>query len=346
MTHVSFGYIDTNVDVIPAVEYGVLAEKSGFDILWLPDHFVDVDGEKLEPWTILSAVATRTRKIKLASSVTDTQRTHPARTAHAVACLDALSRGRTILAIGAGEAMNIIPFGLPWESPKDRVLRLEEAIRVIRLLWSSSCADPKSFDGRFYKLNRAYLSQSPTQKPSPPIYVGVFASPRALELVGRLGDGWHSWINTPQTFRERWAVIKKSAEASGRSPRLIDLSSHLMFALPRNSAEKQMALLAGKSVLLMEKITLRKLGYSSNVPHYQHIMPLDYSITEIMNEAAKIPDEFVYETMGVGGIGEVEEKVENLAKAGVKHLAIADLLAPKTLKRTLNAFRKIIRDYA
>ena len=119
-----------------------------------------------------------------------------------------------------------------------------------------------------------------------------------------------------------------------------------MVALPRNSAEKQMALLTGKSVLLMEKITLRKLGYSSNVPHYQHIMPLDYSITEIMNEAAKIPDEFVYETMGVGGIGEVEEKVENLAKAGVKHLAIADLLAPKTLKRTLNTFRKIIRDYA
>ena len=119
MTHFSFGYIDTSVDPLSAVEYGVRAEKTGFHVLWMPDHFADINGDKLEPWTILAVVGAKTKKIKLGSSVTDTQRSHPARTAQCVACLDAMSRGRAILGIGAGEAMNIIPFGLPWDSPDE-----------------------------------------------------------------------------------------------------------------------------------------------------------------------------------------------------------------------------------
>ena len=345
MSRISFGYVNASVDPISAIEYSVLAEKSGFKILWMPDHFVDVDGDKLEPWTLLSAVAMRTKKIRLASSVTDTQRSHPARTAHAVACLDAISKGRAILGIGAGEAMNILPFGLPWESAPERTARLEEAIRIIRLLWSSSRDNPKDFDGHFYKLNKAFLSQSPRQKPSPPIFVGAFASRRTLEIVGRLGDGWHSWINTPETFKERWKIIEKAAESSQRSTSNIESSSHLMVALTRTRAEEKMALLAGKVLLLMEKYTLRSFRYSPNIAQYQHIMTLRDNVAEVMSEAEKIPDEFVYKSMGMGGISEVEEKIDGLASAGLRHFAIADLLAPKTVKRTLTTFRKIIRAY-
>ena len=148
MPRLSFGFAGTSLDPLSAVEYGVISEKMGFDIFWMPDHFTDIDGDKLEPWTILSVVGAKTRKIKLASAVTDTQRSHPARTAHAVACLDSLSGGRAILGIGAGEAMNILPFGLPWESARERVMRLEEAIQVIHLLWSSSRDERKNFSGR------------------------------------------------------------------------------------------------------------------------------------------------------------------------------------------------------
>jgi phthiodiolone/phenolphthiodiolone dimycocerosates ketoreductase len=326
-----------------AIEYSVLAEKAGFKILWMPDHFVDINGDMLEPWTILSAVATKTKKIRLASSVTDTQRSHPARTAHAVACLDVISGGRAILGIGAGEAMNILPFGLPWGSPSQRTVRLEEAVQVIRLLWSSSRDNPKNFEGQFYKLNRAYLSQSPKQKPCPPIYVGVFASPKALKIVGRWGDGWYSWINTPETFRERWDVIRQSAEAAGRSVSRIEPCSHLMIALPRTRGEEKRALLSGKVLLLMEKHTLRGFGYSADMPQYQHIMTSREDVAEVMAEAEKIPEEYVYKTMSVGGIREIEQKVEGLVKAGVRHFAVADLLAPKTVRRTMTAFSKIIR---
>src|SRR5208337_5541635 len=114
---------------------------------------------------MLSAIAARTKKIRLGSGVTDTQRTHPTRTAHMVACLDALSKGRAILGIGAGEAMNIIPFGLSWESPDVRTKRMEEAIHVITLLWESSIDPQKTFSGTYYTLNQATLDQPPPQSP-------------------------------------------------------------------------------------------------------------------------------------------------------------------------------------
>lgn len=86
-----------------AIEQAVVAEKNGFDTLWISDHFVDLNGERLEPWSVLSAVAVRTRRIRLASDVT-----------------------------GAGEATSIVPFGLPVEFPRQRVVRLAEAIQVIK----------------------------------------------------------------------------------------------------------------------------------------------------------------------------------------------------------------------
>ncbi len=344
MTRFSFGYIDTSVDPLAAVEYGVSAEKTGFDILWMPDHFTDINGDKLEPWTILAVVGAKTKKIMLGSAVTDTQRSHPARTAHAVACVDVLSRGRAILGIGAGEAMNILPFGLPWDSPHERVLRLDEAIQVIRLLWTSSHDERKSFSGHFYKLENAFLSQSPKQKPYPPVYVGAFSSRKTLEVAGRLGDGWYSWLNTPQTFQERWSIIQQSAKSSSRSGRSIVPCSHLMVAFPRSSEEKRLALMSGKALLLMERSLLRKLGYSHLLPQYQHVMTSRDDVTKIMNEAQKIPDEFVYRTMALDS-DTVEERIEQLASVGVRHFAVADLLAPKTVRRTLTSFRKVIKEY-
>ena len=345
MTHFSFGYVDTSVEPLSAVEFGVKAEKAGFQVLWMPDHFVDIDGDKLDPWTVLAVVSAITKTIKLGSSVTDTQRSHPARTAHAVACLDAISRGRAILGIGAGEAMNILPFGLPWDSPTERVLRLEEAIQIIHLLWSSSRDDRKNFTGHFYRLKDAFLSQRPKQKPHPPVYVGAFSSRKTLEVAGRLGDGWYSWLNTPQTFQARWSIIQQAANSSPRQSHKIVPCSHLMVAFPRTSEERRRALLSGKALMLMERSVLRKIGYSTSIPQYQHTMTRPDDVTRIMNEAQKIPDEFVYRTMALD-IDAVEERIEELSKVGVRHFAVADLLAPNTVRRTLALFRKVIKSYS
>jgi phthiodiolone/phenolphthiodiolone dimycocerosates ketoreductase len=345
---VSFFFVDSGVGPLECLEDGVRAEKAGFDAVWLPDHYVDVDCERLEPWTMLSAIAARTRKIRLGSGVTDTQRTHPTRTAHMVAGLDVLSKGRTILGIGAGEAMNTVPFGLPWESRDDRLKRLEEAIKVITLLWDSSIDQQKNFTGQFYSLKKAHLDQPPMQKPHPSIYIGAIASRKALEIVGRLGDGWYGWLNTPQTFKERWKIISDSAKSVGRSPKEIKPSTHLMVSFPRNSEEKKAALLGAKTGLLFEKSVLRSLGGESylSVDHYQHLDISREGVKKIFNNASSIPDEFVHKVMAVSGIEEVKEKIEEYSKAGVQQFAVCDIVPPRNVDRIMKLFPRLIKEYS
>lgn len=347
MTSITFTFINSGVDPLRCLEDGLRAERAGFDAVWLPDHYVDVDCERLEPWTMLSAIAARTRKIKLASGVTDTQRTHPTRTAHMVACLDVLSKGRTILGIGAGEAMNTVPFGLPWEPPDQRLNRLEEAIKVIALLWESSIDLPKNFTGNFFNLKNAHLDQQPKQKPYPPFYIGAIASRRALEIVGKYGDGWFGWLNTPQTFRKRWKIISESAKSAGRSLKEIKPSTQLMIAFPRNAAEKKAALLSAKAALVMEKSVLRALGKESNpMEHYQNLAISKENFKKILNIASSIPDDYVDQLMVVGGVREVEEKIEELSRAGVKEFAVSDITPPRNVDKIMKVFPRLIRDYS
>jgi phthiodiolone/phenolphthiodiolone dimycocerosates ketoreductase len=263
-----------------------------------------------------------------------------------VAGLDVLSKGRTILGIGAGESMNTVPFGLPWEPPGERLNRLEEAIKVISLLWDSSIDHQKNFTGNFFSLKNAHLDQPPRQKPHPPIYIGAIASRRALEIVGEMGDGWYGWLNTPQTFRKRWKIISESANSAGRTPTKITASTQLMVAFPRNSDEKKGALLAAKAGLLMEKSVLRSLGWESNpLEHYQNLTISRENTKRIMNIASSIPDEFVHKVMAVEGVEAVEERVEELSRAGVKQFAVSDITPPKNVGKIMKVFPRLIKDY-
>jgi len=185
-----------------------MAEKHGFDSVWIPDHLIE-DGALVDPWSVMAVIGTQTEHVFLCTGVTDTQRCHPAKTAQSVATVDELSHGRAGLGIGAGEAMNIVPFGISWDKDsRDRAQRLREAIEVIKLLWGSSKENMVNYEGRFFRLKRAWLDQHPTQKPHPPVYVGALSSTRLLELTGEIGEGWFSWLVTPETFRKRQEKIR------------------------------------------------------------------------------------------------------------------------------------------
>ena len=348
MAALTFFFVNSGVDPLRCLEDGMRAEMAGFDAVWIPDHYVDVDCERLEPWTMLSAIAARTSKIRLGSGVTDTQRTHPTRTAQMVAGLDVLSGGRTILGIGAGEAMNTVPFGLPWESPDERLKRLEEAIQVITLLWDSSVDQQKNFVGRYFNLGKAHLDQPPKQKPHPPIYIGAISSRRALEVVGRFGIGWYAWLNTPETFRKRWKIIGESAESAGRTPGEIKSSTHLMVAFPRNSEERKAALLAAKAGLLMERSVLLSLGGKSHptLEQYQNLDISRENNKRILEIASSIPDEFVQKIMVVGGVEEVKEKIEEFSRAGVEQFAVCDIAPPRNVDKIMEVFPQLIREYS
>src|SRR5271165_1897367 len=98
--------VGDNVDDI--VADGVEAERLGFDVVWVPDHLVDIQPLQAitDTWTTLAFIGAKTQKIKMGSGVTDIQRMHPAKIANTVTTLDNLTHGRAILGIGAGEIMN------------------------------------------------------------------------------------------------------------------------------------------------------------------------------------------------------------------------------------------------
>ena len=127
-------------DISPAasLERGVKAEALGFNSLWFSDHLMDTGGIRIDPWTTMGAISASTKKIEMCCAVSDVQRIHPAKMAHMVATLADLSKGRTLFGVGAGEAMNLVPFGIEFSDPKERVERLGEAIQVAKLLWTSS----------------------------------------------------------------------------------------------------------------------------------------------------------------------------------------------------------------
>lgn len=345
MSSFKFGLIPYPADATTALHESIAAERSGFGSVWIPDSFVDLSSPAgLNPWIVLSALAARTTRVVLGTGVVDTQRDHPARIAQLAATLDAVSRGRVRLGIGAGEAMHIQPFGLPWEPPAQRLARLNEAVRIIRLLWNSSPKKTVTFSGSFYRLENAYLSQLPVQRPSPPIFIGTFSSKKSLDLVGRVGDGWYSWLDTPETFRKRWGIIKKAAHSASRNSKSIEPWSHLLVAFPRNTEEKRGAIMVAKANLILEKTVLASLGHASESPTHQNINVLSPDAEKVTDQAKLLPDEVAYKTIAIGA-EEAHGKIEAFAKVGLYNFAVADLLGKSGRKRTLRIFKRIIRSY-
>jgi phthiodiolone/phenolphthiodiolone dimycocerosates ketoreductase len=203
--------------------------------IWLPDHMVSFWPDSI--WTpeftdlavsspsphrhldalaVAGAVAVLTEKTPIATLVVDTVRRHPAMLAQTALTLSHLSKGRFILGLGSGERENVEPYGFDFARP---VARLEEAIKVIRLLWESD--GPVDFAGEFFRLDHARMDTEPFGGEFPKIYMAA-GGPRTLEMVGRLGDGWFPGAaRSPEHYAANLRIIRESAERAGRDPAAI-----------------------------------------------------------------------------------------------------------------------------
>ena len=214
-----------------AVEFAQRAEADGFDAIWWPCHLMgwipdSVWIEELtglakyqanphmyfDPLIMMGAAGAATERIKVGVSVTDTIRRHPAMLAQAALTVDHLAGGRSIFGLGSGERMNVAPYGIEWSKP---VGHLEEALRVIRLLWESE--GPVDFAGQFFNLDAAVLGLEPFEGKPPPIWLAAHG-PRMLEICGRLADGWVPTNIEPEDYAQKLGVIHESAERAGRDP--------------------------------------------------------------------------------------------------------------------------------
>jgi alkanesulfonate monooxygenase SsuD/methylene tetrahydromethanopterin reductase-like flavin-dependent oxidoreductase (luciferase family) len=170
--------------------------------VWCADHFIS-RGRKTDPvlecWTTLSATAALTRRVRVGSWVTSVMNRHPAVLARITATVQELSNGRLELGIGiGGHPAEHQALGIPFPPAPERVARLEEAVTVLRLLWSGG---PVSFEGRHYQLRDAYAFPAPRRAPR--IIVGG-DSPGGARLAARVGDAWTTTAQGLERYAEAY----------------------------------------------------------------------------------------------------------------------------------------------
>jgi G6PDH family F420-dependent oxidoreductase len=188
---VRFGYFLSSEEQRPEalVRQAKMAEQAGFEGLWISDHYhpwLDEQGQSGFVWSVIGAIS-QVCDLPITTAVTcPTVRIHPAIIAQAAATSQILTGGRFRLGVGTGEALNEHILGDRWPDADERREMLEEAVEIIRRLWTG---EQVTHRGRHYTVDTARLYSLPDQPP--PIIVSGFGE-KSIKMAGRIGDGFAS----------------------------------------------------------------------------------------------------------------------------------------------------------
>jgi len=205
------------------------------DHAWLFDHLLPIAGDPngpiFEGWTLLSAMAAQTERLRLGLLVTSNRIRPPAMLAKIAATVDVVAGGRLDFGIGVGSrpsppaARREYPaYGLPYLDVADATGSLAEACTVIRRLWAE--AEPFDFDGRYVKLTGAFCNPKPVQRPHPPIMIGGRAT-ATLRIVAEHADLWNIAGTNLDDAIQRSALLDRLCADIGRDPASITRSMHV-----------------------------------------------------------------------------------------------------------------------
>lgn len=207
-------HLDRAIDEV--IAEAQLAEASGFDSCFFGEHHQDEDGFLPSPLIVATAVAARTSRLNVGTSVILLPLHHPVRVAEDVITLDLVSKGRVILGVGIGyQPADFHAFAVPIEH---RVALFEEGVEIIRHCWSG---ERFSFKGRHYILDDVQIRPRPFQPSGPPLWIGA-SVPAAARRAGRIAD---AFVGTPSTSlagaRRLIDPYEAAAREAGRPARVV-----------------------------------------------------------------------------------------------------------------------------
>jgi F420-dependent oxidoreductase-like protein len=219
----------TTVDELRAVWR--VADEAGFDHCWNFDHFAsirdDPAGDVLEAWTLLAAMAEATSRVRIGCMVTGNTYRHPGVLAKMAVTVDHLSGGRLEFGLGAAWAEGEhTMLGLEFGTAGQRIARLEEACRVVKLLWTEERA---TFAGEYYRLTDAIANPKPVQRPHPPIWIGGTGERKTLRVVAQHADVWNLPEQEIAEATRLSGVLDEHCEAVGRDPAEVRRSVQLAY---------------------------------------------------------------------------------------------------------------------
>src|SRR3954452_9415387 len=189
-----------------------------FESAWTFDHFYpifsDSTGPCLEGWTVTTALAQATRRLRVGVLVTGIPYRHPAVLANMAATVDIISGGRLELGLGAAwNQMECEAYGIPLPPLKERFDRFDEGIEAIIALLSQTVSN---YDGTYVQLTNARGEPKPVQRPHPPITIGGNGRKRTLRTAARYASQWNGTAQDPAEYAELKEVLREHCAAVGR----------------------------------------------------------------------------------------------------------------------------------
>jgi alkanesulfonate monooxygenase SsuD/methylene tetrahydromethanopterin reductase-like flavin-dependent oxidoreductase (luciferase family) len=266
-------------------EQALLADKCGFDSVHIDDHFYSFEPDGKQPYfdalVVMSAVAVETSRVKLGYSVLCNSYRNPALLAKMITSIDHISHGRALLWIGAGwREEEYKAYGYPFPSAKERVDQYEEAITILKKLFTE---EETNFDGKFWKLKKCLNFPKPIQKPYPQIVVGSQGI-RMQTIACREADGINMFEKGEDDLKESVRFINRKLKQFGRDPSKFEISLQSPITLVKNGKDK------------------------------------DKIVNKILKQNKKETKEEILKKRLIGTTDEIGERMRTLERIGVKKL--------------------------
>jgi alkanesulfonate monooxygenase SsuD/methylene tetrahydromethanopterin reductase-like flavin-dependent oxidoreductase (luciferase family) len=217
----------------------VEAERAGLDSFWVLDHLhasPKPDGQHmLECWTLLSALATATTRIRLGALVLNINNRNPSLVAKMATTLDQISGGRLEFGVGAGgtnRAEQQRDLGYEYEfsaygvsfpmRPSIRIEKLDEGLEIMKRMWTQEKA---TFQGKYYSVIDAICLPKPIQKPHPPIWIGGIGGSKIMRVIAKHANGWNMMrSSTLEDYVRGIKLLKEACARIGRNSDEIKIS--------------------------------------------------------------------------------------------------------------------------
>ncbi|MGD2072457.1 MAG: LLM class flavin-dependent oxidoreductase [Candidatus Thorarchaeota archaeon] len=338
-------------------------DSLGYDSMAFPDHFAGFIPESI--WTtdvtplafiqqsphtyfelagIMSACAVVTEHVKLVSAVTEPIRRHPVLLAQTFLTLDHISRGRTILGIGAGEIENIEPYGLDYSA---QVGKLREALEIIKLIWNTH--EPFNYDGRFWKLKDAVMSLRPlVQDQPPPIWIAALG-PKMLKITAEFGNGWIPTLLPPSDYGEKLREIQKHRIKLDKTGKFkAALWNWCIFENDPPECEKLLQTpLAKAFALLLPSYIWKQRGYEhpfgKDFYSLTDYVPMRFDRETTLKAIEQVPAEILNEFYMHGDADTIIGKLEDYVKEGLQHIILWNVTGMFDLEKTRESY-KILKE--
>jgi len=202
-------------DAQALIEYGVRMEELGFESLWVWDHIllgVEPHFPIIDSLTLLTAVAARTRTIKLGTGILVLPLRNPVVLAKQLSSIDQVSQGRLVLGVASGwYKREFDAVGIAFER-RGRIM--DQNLDILMRLWLEDMVN-----GEYppHNLRNAVMFPKPVQRPRPQILIGGYVE-RVLKRAATRGDGWLTYFYTPEGFTKSWTKVRNFAEEAGKDP--------------------------------------------------------------------------------------------------------------------------------